>query len=186
MIFIDKGRGPASLIGYKHDLNASFDNLPSEIKTEIRNSLLKEQGYLCAYCMRRIEDPSEIKIEHYVARNSENELDYKNLLAVCKGNEGSRKENQTCDTKKGSEVLHINPQKNADILTISYTRNGIIKSSNEVYQQDIDNILNLNDKNGYLIAARKGAIKAIQKNIARKSKRDIKKLYEQLTDLEKK
>jgi hypothetical protein len=30
------------------------DNPPYESKLELRESLLKEQGYICAYCMRRI------------------------------------------------------------------------------------------------------------------------------------
>ena len=92
MILIKKKLEPYSLTEYKQTINASFDNLPSEIKDDIRKSLLKEQGYICAYCMKRIEENSDIKIEHYEARNNENELAYKNLLAVCKGNEGYSKE----------------------------------------------------------------------------------------------
>ena len=90
MILIKKNSEPRSLTEYKKTVNSSFDNLPSNVKNDIRESLLKEQGYICAYCMKRIES-SDVKIEHYKARNSENELDYKNLLAVCKGNEGSPK-----------------------------------------------------------------------------------------------
>ena len=124
MILIKKKSEPHSLTIYKKTINASFDNQPSKVKEDLRKSLLEEQGYICAYCMKRIEESADIKIEHYEARNSTNELSYKNLLVVCKGNEGSSKERQTCDTKKGNKVLRIDPQKIGDISTIFFTRNG--------------------------------------------------------------
>ena len=68
--------------------------MPKEVKEKLRTSLLEEQGYICAYCMKKLEDDfSKVKIEHYIARNEENQLDYNNLLAVCKGNEGEAKTN---------------------------------------------------------------------------------------------
>lgn len=83
MILIRKNRIPSSLVEYKRTDGASFDNLPKDVKDKLRTSLLKEQGYICAYCMKKLEDDSsKVKIEHYVARNEENELEYGNLLAV--------------------------------------------------------------------------------------------------------
>lgn len=186
MILIKKKSEPHSLTTYKRTVNASFDNLPSDIKEEVRNSLLAEQGYICAYCMKRIEENSDIKIEHYEARNNENELSYKNLLAVCKGNEGFPKDRQTCDTQKGNQELHINPQKIGDISTISFTRNGEIKSTNKLFQKDFDEILNLNDEFGKLISARKAALTALQKKITPMNKSQIEKLYSQLKNAERK
>lgn len=52
MILIKKNRIPSSLVEYKRTINASFDNLPREVKDRLRTSLLKEQGYICAYCMK--------------------------------------------------------------------------------------------------------------------------------------
>ena len=44
-------------------IRAAFDSLPKE---EIRQCLLEEQHYLCAYCMRRIEnDGLRTSIEHW-------------------------------------------------------------------------------------------------------------------------
>lgn len=179
MILIKKNSEPRSLTEYKKTVNSSFDNLPSNVKNDIRESLLKEQGYICAYCMKRIESP-DVKIEHYKARNSENELDYKNLLAVCKGNEGSPKKFQTCDTHKGNDILNINPQDERHILTIFFTRNGEIKSSNDLYQKELNEVLNLNDKYGKLISGRRAALKALQNNIKKKNENKIKKLYQSL------
>ena len=166
MILIKKNRIPSSLVEYKRTINASFDNLPREVKDRLRTSLLKEQGYI-AYCMKKLEDDSsKVKIEHYVARNEENELEYKNLLAVCKGNEGESFEKQTCDTRKGNREIKINPQANSDILTISYTSNGEIKSSNSDYQKDFDDTLNLNDTFG-LVEARKEALNSLKRNLSK-------------------
>lgn len=172
MILIKKKSIPPSLVKYKKTINASFDSLPKEVKDKIRTSLLEEQGYICAYCMKKLkDDSSQVKIEHYVARTEENELDYKNLLAVCKGNEGEPFENQTCDTRKGSQEIKINPQENRDILTISYTNDGRIKSTNKDYQKDFDVTLNLNSTLG-LVSLRKSALDSLKR-----------KLYERRTHL---
>lgn len=167
MILIKKKRIPSSLVEYKRTINASFDNLPREVKDRLRTSLLKEQGYICAYCMKKLEDDSsKVKIEHYVARNEENELEYKNLLAVCKGNEGESFEKQTCDTRKGNKEIKINPQVNSDILTIRYTSNGEIKSNNSDYQKDFDETLNLNDIFG-LVESRKEALNSLKRKLSK-------------------
>ena len=186
MILIKKKSEPHSLTTYKKTINASFDNQPSKVKEDLRKSLLEEQGYICAYCTKRIEESADIKIEHYEARNRTNELSYKNLLVVCKGNEGSSKERQTCDTKKGNRVLHIDPQKIGDISTIFFTRNGEVKSTNLLFQKDLDEVLNLNDKFGNLISARKSALKALQKKITPMNKNQIEKLYNKLKIAERK
>ena len=107
-------------------------------------------------------------------------------MAVCKGNKGSSKERQTCDTKKGNRVLHINPQKVGDISTIFFTRNGEVKSTNLLFQKDLDEVLNLNDKFGNLISARKSALKALQKKITPMNKNQIEKLYNKLKSAERK
>lgn len=167
MILIKKKRIPSSLVEYKRTINASFDNLPREVKDRLRTSLLKEQGYICAYCMKKLEDDSsKVKIEHYVARNEENELEYKNLLAVCKGNEGESFEKQTCDTRKGNKEIKINPQVNSDILTIRYTSNGEIKSNNSDYQRDFDETLNLNDIFG-LVESRKETLNSLKRKLSK-------------------
>ena len=114
------------------------------------------------------------------------QMNYKNLLAVYKGNEVSSKERQTCDTQKGNRLLHINPQKIGDITTIFFTRNGEIKSTNSLFQKDLDDVLNLNDKYGKLISARKSALKALQKKITPMNKNQIEKLYTYLKKVERK
>lgn len=165
MLHIKKHIQPDKFTQYVSSANAHFDDMPSEVKSVLRKSLLEEQGYLCAYCMQRIAADNEVKIEHYVPRNLQNELLYNNLLAVCKGGEGRAKIHQTCDTHKGNTELHINPQLASDIETIYYTSNGYIKSLKAEYQDDFDTVLNLNAEDGYLVYNRREALKSFQRRL---------------------
>ncbi len=64
MIHIQKSNSPKKFQEFKlQNPQAHFDDMPTEVKDTLRQSLLEEQGYLCAYCMNRIRD--KIKIEHY-------------------------------------------------------------------------------------------------------------------------
>lgn len=165
MIYIEKKSEPDSLRAQRETPGADFDGLD---KTDLRKSLLKEQGYLCAYCMKRIRKDKSVKIEHYHARNAENQMDYGNLLAVCTGNqtlkdnkEKVQKARFTCDSCKGEKELRINPQNKNDMETIKYTNSGLLQSSNEDFQNDINHILNLNDVHGHLIRNREHALQPI-------------------------
>ena len=111
MLLIKKRQEPDSLREHRNTPGADFDGLD---KTQLRRSLLQEQGYICAYCMKRIREDDKVKIEHYKARTKENELVYQNLLAVCDGNETLKDERGkvnpnrfTCDTKKKEKELLI-------------------------------------------------------------------------------
>ncbi len=158
MIYIRKGKAPDELIEFrKQNPNFGFDDLLSDVKAVLRKSLLDEQGSLCAYCMNRIhDDADEVKIEHYVPRTPDNELDYGNLLAVCKGSEGKTRKRQHCDTRKGNSELHIDPQNPEHMRQISYKPDGtIFARDNDGFNRDINETLNLNDDFGYLKNNRK-------------------------------
>lgn len=181
MIYIKKGMEPKSLVEHRCTPGADFDGLD---KTELRECLLREQGYLCAYCMKRIHNEKDTKIEHYRARNAENQLEYSNLLAVCNGNQTSSdstvkygKKRLTCDSMKGNQFLHINPQSKEDMDSIYYDNSGKIYSKNPVYQEDIKDVLNLNDPYGYLIGNRKAVINAIIRKLsAARSQQEAKEM----------
>ena len=144
MILIQKNSEPNSLREHRNTPGADFDGLD---KTELRDSLLKEQGYLCAYCMKRIRQENKVKIEHYKARNKVNPQRF------------------TCDTRKKEQELHINPQDKNDMETIFYDNQGKIYSKNPEYQKEIDEVLNLNDPYGYLISNRRAALEPLLKRI---------------------
>ena len=183
MIYIRKGTEPGSFIRYRHQKNASFDDMDAKVKDDLRQSLLEEQGYLCAYCMCRIHDSSDVKIEHFVARTPQNELQYSNLLAVCKGGENGPKDARSCDTKKGNRPIFINPTAAADMSRIYYSNNGEVHSSDTTeYEycysegdkihrgitcpnEDLSSALNLNYENGVPLMMRKAALKQFQKKL---------------------
>ncbi|PZO41168.1 MAG: TIGR02646 family protein [Pseudanabaena frigida] len=148
---IIKQSEPRSLVEHRikqrANENANYDNYPD--KDKLRESLLKEQGYLCCYCMSRITlDLERMKIEHWkpYTKYESLRLDYQNLLGVCKGNEGARPSKQHCDTKKGDSELTINPiegDKNCENL-IRYRPDGKIYSDDVSINRDLNETLNLN------------------------------------------
>ncbi len=169
MILIRKRHEPHSLTEYRSQPNAYFDGYKE--KNELRQCLLEEQGYLCAYCMRRIE-ASSMKIEHFHPGRNERDpesLSYKNMLAVCKGGEGFPHEQQTCDTYKGNQKLEkADPQNPAVISGIYYlSRNGEIHSADAAVERDLNEKLNLNGSETYLPVNRKAALNAFIHQLAR-------------------
>lgn len=184
MIYIKKGSEPQKLLTYRRQPNATFDDMDADVKTQLRNSLLAEQGHLCAYCMCRIKGENDVKIEHWSPRNPENELDYNNLLAVCYGNEGFPKEKQTCDTRKGSDVISISPLNESDMRRIYYLNSGEIHSTDANADRDMQNTLNLNDRNGQPFMRRQAALKSFKHELhkyknAKSTRAFLKKMQDQ-------
>ncbi len=147
MIWINKTAEPASLLRYKKQSHAYYDGY--ENKEELREALLRDQGYLCAYCMRRIENDREtMKIEHWRAqrelKSEAEKLDFKIMLAVCDGCRGSRDRYTTCDEHRHGDKLFVNPLDKDMMKTISYDRNGKIKSGDARIDRDLNQVLNLN------------------------------------------
>ena len=167
MLFIRKSKLPDEFVEFNaKNPSAHFDDMPSEVKDSLRNSLLSEQGHLCAYCMCRISpEYSKMKIEHYKPRDPDNELDYRNLLEVCTGNEGEPFEHQHCDTRKRNSSLHLNPQNEAHINQIYYEPDGTIYSRNSQFDSELNLILNLNDSYSHLKNNRKQALDALKRKI---------------------
>jgi uncharacterized protein (TIGR02646 family) len=161
------GNEPKEVVAKRATPGSSFDDLP---KAPLRQALLKEQGYICAYCMQRIKDDSNsTKIEHWSPRNRENEKDYMNLLAVCKGNEGRQAEEQHCDTMKGSTSITVSPLKSTCEQWVKFDPGGNIYSDDSTVEIELKNILGLNrqhliDERAKLLDRVKEAIQKIAKN----------------------
>lgn len=164
MKFIQKKNEPNSLIECRSTPYASFDNCNKE---DIRVSLIKEQGAICAYCMKRIsaEWNSELnkyntEIEHYKSQDVYNgkkgkpdlRLNYNNMLGVCNGNAGFSKHKQHCDKSKDFKgnkkflPLTINPLNLNCEKLIEFKGNGKITSKDETINRDIQIVLNLNEQ----------------------------------------
>lgn len=141
------------------------------------DALLKEQGYICAYCMGKLISQEDAHVEHFLPRqtNKHEELNYMNLLAVCNGLTESHPEKEHfhhCDKTKGIDgkmngkvsLKVLDPRekkKSEDRLT--YTLNGLImvrdKSDTDVLH-DLEKVLNLNNKG--LVQRRKALFDAVK------------------------
>lgn len=176
MIYIQKPANfePKELTEYKKMPGANYENFRE--KNAVKKGLLKEQGYLCAYCMSRIgEDEynieSEVRIEHYNCQDDhpDLQLQYSNMLAVCTTTMGKSPKDQTCDVKKGNAPIFINPQNSHHISTIRYNKTGEISSIDSQFAEDLTKTLGLN--NGYLPANRREVLhQVICEMISRKPK----------------
>ena len=154
MIRIVKKQRVPTIFSQIKSSREDYDELVSSEKDEIKEILLEEQGYKCAYCMSNI-NMNNSTIEHYIPRKGTNgdmslSLDYLNLFAVCDTTRGCPEEEQTCDVKKGDKLLHIDPRLQEHIDTIYYDRSGYIRSSfssgAENFDDDLNQILNLNSR----------------------------------------
>ncbi len=147
---INKKVEPTALTEYRAKDNSHFDNMPKECKEILQEALLEEQGYICAYCMRRIpvKDNSidtKIKIEHILCRsdNDKKTLDYKNMVICCPG---SINGSLHCDASKGKKDISFDMFSDYLFTTLRYnSKDGEITSTNDTYNYDIENILRLNN-----------------------------------------
>jgi len=158
MIPINKKKEPASLVAYRQQVGAKYDGPNfTAVKDDIRTALLEEQGFLCAYCMQRIHnDQFKTKIEHWHSqKNHPNEqLNYKNMLAVCLG---KTQRCSHCDETKGDKDIAFNPSDPSHFqqMNIKYSANGEISSGDTQFDADINHVLGLNCvKSGNLNSSR--------------------------------
>jgi uncharacterized protein (TIGR02646 family) len=142
---IIKGTEPPCLLKYRQIDGANYDGYHP--KEPLKKALLKDQGFICCYCMRRISEEN-MEIEHWQPESKypELQINYKNLLASCSGNRGSKKDNQHCNPRKGDTEITINPADSSKNFEnyIRYSSTGKIFSTDENINSDLNDILNLN------------------------------------------
>ncbi len=190
MIPIKKGAEPPELkelrqkaIEKKLSPQNAYDTLKGKRKGIVRQSLLQEQGHLCAYCMCRIPRNdvcagiAPIRIEHYISRNPNDDrdigqgLDYENLLAVCNGNIASSDHNHkfddlTCDAHKKNTDLHkVNPCISETLESIFYHVDGEIDAYDPDVKTDLVEILNLNCPKSPIVSEREAALSELILNM---------------------
>ncbi len=188
MLFIEKGREPRSLTEYKKQPYASYDNCN---KNDIRVSLLREQGFLCAYCMRRITK-DHMKIEHWYPESKLDEagrMDYSNMLGCCVGHkDNSAHSEDTCDTHKGNDIITLTPLNRDHIDQIKYrTGTGEIYSDDPIIEHDLNITLNLNCQEQYLKENRRAVLNTLKSHIYRKgtlSRTDWEKILKMYTSID--
>jgi len=191
MIEIKKGKEPDSFVRYKRNPNASYQDMDKDVKKELLESLIREQGHLCAYCMRRIPEKralpygvSKVSIEHWFAQNPEDGedigqgLDYGKMLAVCAGNRGCGNiEDMTCDAKRGNDELKVNPCNPSTLEGIGYRANGQSLSTNAAINEDLNQKLNLNCAAISLPQTRLGVLNEFLKQVKKERPSGDIKLY---------
>jgi len=130
-------------------------------KPEVKNSLMKEQGYICCYCERRLTD-GDSHIEHFnpQSNNAVDPLDYSNMLCSCQ-DRLEKGERQHCGVLKDNwfdDQLLVSPLDPDCAGHFAYTADGNIKpatKSDDAARMTIEKLgLNINK----LIALRKEAI----------------------------
>lgn len=117
MRYIVKGAEPHALLNWKRTMKASpqnldYDNLPGEILQAIKEKLLEEQGFLCAYTLLRLhkdtkEQPSNCHIEHIQPQNDKPglALDYTNMAACFPRSGGDKSHGYGAPFKAGVAII---------------------------------------------------------------------------------
>lgn len=182
MIEIKKGKEPDKLLWYRQQKGSSYEEMDKDVKNDLIDKLLEEQGHLCAYCMKRIPETrrlpngvAPVTIEHWFPRNPNSKedigqgLNYRNMFAVCSGNRGcGDEEKMTCDAHRGNAPLKVNPCDVNTLKGITYTSSGIIKSSDPHIDKDLNQRLNLNSQSSSLPENRKQVLQALINDVQRK------------------
>lgn len=173
MIPIRKGTQPTALTDALRELrmtpNASVSWGEVRNQRPIREALCREQGGLCAYCMKKITADTS-HVEHIVPQSAckpGEDVAYGNMLAVCDGNEGAGYAGAlTCDRARQDRALTVNPLKPETLKGIGYRRNGEITSTDGAVRRDLCETLNLNCGAAYLPQNRKAVIDALNRWMA--------------------
>lgn len=208
MIPIKTGQQPALLVKHKNTTvpddptyKPTYDNLSTEARIELKQRLLEDQGYICAYCMRKIDENS-MSIEHFCSESRYNgkidgyadlSLDYRNLLAVCENNGEHCDKYRSSQTEKiavgdkyksaQKEFLYLPNPKDLQQHNIrfSYSKNSFCISCNDktveaeiiaTDNQSITNLLNLNCQT--LVNNRKNAWQSVVRQLESKKNKNMK------------
>lgn len=168
---IDKEKEPWEWRHYRKTQGVAYAAIP-----KLRESLLEEQGYLCAYCLRRIpatdkNSQENSRIDHFYPQTlaednnmPEKILDYDNLVICCPGAISSATENFHCDKSKKESELTFSLFREDFIDSLKYKSfDGTISSTNTDWDKEINIYLNLN--NALLKSNRKETLSAVIENL---------------------
>jgi uncharacterized protein (TIGR02646 family) len=133
MKYIVKGTEPQELTDFKADATSdwtpTYGGLTRIVKNAIKKSLMREQGYICCYCERRIEE-NDSHIEHFKPQNdsSVDPLDFTNMLCSCQKNL-SKGADRHCGNLKGGwfdEALLVSPMNSSCESQFGFNGDGTI------------------------------------------------------------
>lgn len=169
------------------DWQPSWTGMPGDIKRNLHQALIDEQGGICCYCGRRI-DASESHIEHFRPRNPnaypELEIVYTNLLASCQ-RDVQPGAPLHCGKKKGKwfdEQLTVSPLDPACENRFRFGTNGRIFPMNEGDNGACQTIKHLDLDIEKLRALRKSAIEGVIADLDALSDQDFDLLIAGFTE----
>jgi uncharacterized protein (TIGR02646 family) len=190
MIRYAKGQAPRQLTALAATPRMDWDGLGAADRTPIRAALVRDQGWLCAYCQRRISADenaqtgrSQMKIEHWLPRNpagsnpragtTDHHFLWSNLLGVCLGvssDPGAPSVRIShCDTSRGNADLFLHPvdgQGPDPRDHLRYTHAGKVEPANPDSRVEAD-IRELNLNAPQLQRGRREALDEIRRRLER-------------------
>lgn len=146
MRHIRKRREPPALASYRSSPGARYDGDSGfpPVKEAIRKALVAEQRGLCGFCeMRVTASPRGMRIAHRTPQSVDptRDLDWRNLLAACLGNEGNTPTH--CDVAQHNTPLQLDPTQATHCATLRFEHARLV-SSNPAFSHEIDQVLALN------------------------------------------
>ncbi|WP_169293943.1 TIGR02646 family protein [Advenella sp. EE-W14] len=157
---INKKAEPASLIQFKkRSPSAVYDDLPHELRQDIRKACTTEQFHLCAYCCRQLTGNNEDTMNEHVLPQDlapDRTLDFNNIIASCttKGQ---------CDSAHKNQHLPLTPLMDECETEFVFKLSGRVEGLTERAKESIK-ILNLGDteeNNRKLIETRKQLVSTL-------------------------
>ncbi len=141
MKFIQKGEEPDFFREWKEGGSqdwspdwAAFDGT-GEVKRQLMEHLIKEQGTICCYCNRELRK-NDFHIEHFKPKDEDKypelALDYNNLLISCQ-RQIQRREPRHCGMKKDNwfeEDVIVSPLENGCETRFEYLVDGRVRATN--------------------------------------------------------
>ncbi|MBK8215421.1 MAG: hypothetical protein IPK71_16900 [Myxococcales bacterium] len=189
MRYVQKGPAPETITQACRDkpeldttekARAAFNSLD---KDEVRLSLAKEQGYLCAFCERRIQTGKpgrtfgegatqttthNMRIAHRTPLDEApgSALTWENLLGSCN-------DSRTCDSAQHQTVITVDPTSRVSVNRVRYERRDTAPGVSEIYitsddaavRRDVEETLGLNGAE--LPRMRKVALETAKENAHR-------------------
>lgn len=143
MKYIRKTSDPKHFTEWKAQANKDwrprYGNMLGDIKDPLKQALLNEQGWICCYCERRIENMDDAHVEHFIPQHlcSSAALAYENMLCSCQEaleeDETRQREPLHCGHLKGGDFPEglVSPQDPTCERRFRYTHNGQILPASE-------------------------------------------------------
>jgi len=147
MKYIVKGQEPHSFTEWKalsnENWQPTYDNLSSDVKRDVKDALINEQGGICCYCEVKLAY-ADSHIEHLdpQTNNEAKRLDFQNMLCSCQ-KLLEKGEPRHCGNSKGSwydDVLLVSPLDPKCEKKFTYTADGCIGFTDEASQETIKHL----------------------------------------------